>query len=74
MLDKKFKSFNELPKLLNFDYVKGILIDIDDTLYDYKTIHKKTIQLVYDHLNNSEKNFSLEINLLNHIHFIEKNY
>ena len=55
MLVKKFKSFNELPKLLSFDYVKGILIDIDDTLYDYKTIHKKTIQLVYDHLSNSEK-------------------
>jgi HAD superfamily hydrolase (TIGR01509 family) len=55
MIVKKFKNFAELIDLIKFDTVKGILIDIDDTLYDYKTTHNKIINLVYNYLDENQK-------------------
>lgn len=56
MLVKKFKSFQELISIIQSDSSKkGILIDIDDTLYDYKKTHKKIIKKVYDYLDTGQK-------------------
>ena len=40
-------SYSELIKKINWGETKGVLIDIDDTLYSYKKVHKLAIKKCY---------------------------
>ncbi len=51
-LSKKLIQLNKIVQLIINKMKKAVLFDLDNTLYDYKPVHKKSMQEVYKYLKN----------------------